>query len=76
MLSPSGVTTQHHNTNVLRHEAKSMTFMGNHLEGQLRTAFPAAEILLEYKNETTPFPQKTWQKSVRDGKKQDLPTHH
>lgn len=39
---PSGATTQHHNPNVLRHEAKSIIFMGNHLEGQLRTAFPKA----------------------------------
>lgn len=30
--------------------------MGNHLEGQLRTAFPAARILLEYENKTSLFP--------------------
>lgn len=67
---------QCHNRNVLRHEAKSITFMRNHLEGQLRTVFPAAQILLEYKNETSLFPWNTWQKSVRDGRKQDLTTHH
>lgn len=64
ILSPSGATAQHHNTNVLRHEAKSMAFMGSHLKGQLRTAFPAAQIVLEHKNETSLFPWKTWQKSM------------
>lgn len=76
ILSPSGATVQCHNPNVLRHKAKSITFMGNHLEGQLRTVFPAAQILLEYKNETCLFRWKTWQKSVRDRRKQDLTTHH
>lgn len=42
ILSPSGATTQHHNPNVLRHETKSIIFMGKHLEGQLRTALPTA----------------------------------
>lgn len=63
ILSPSGATAQHHNTNVLRHEAKSIAFMGSHLEGQLRTVFPAAQIVLEYKNKTSLFSWKTWQKS-------------